>query len=209
MIDITGKTFGRLTVVKNAGQAKNKEYLWLCKCQCGLSTIAKGYYLRSGITKSCGCLQQESRTKHGHALSSKASPTYKSWENMMQRCTNPKHHHWSKYGGAGITVCDRWKTFTNFLQDMGERPEGKTIDRIDFNKGYEPQNCKWSTPKEQQRNRKACRMITWKGTTKSMVEWSEFLKIPYSILEGRIRRNLPLERAFTQRPLIGGPVFRA
>ena len=206
-INIAGQKFGRLTVKHMAGIAANKERTWLCVCDCGNETIAKGYYLRKGVTKSCGCLQTETRIKHGHTLGKRDTPTYKSWENMMQRCTNPKHHHWHKYGGSGISVCDSWRTFANFLADMGERPQGTTLDRIEGSNGYSPDNCKWSSIKDQQRNRKTCKRITWNGKTQTMVEWAEELKIPYATLESRLRHGMTTEKAFTQRRLKGSPVF--
>jgi len=92
--------------------------------------------------------------KHGHKVNKKASPTYNSWRAMRARCQHSNASNYERYGGQGIKVCDRWQDFENFLSDMGERPEGKTLDRIDNNKGYEPGNCKWSTPKEQSQNRK-------------------------------------------------------
>ena len=134
----------------------------LCKCDCGNEKILFLDAIKRGTTKSCGCLRKESttdfnrRTKkvHGHRQT-KNTKTYTTWLSMKQRCLNPNHTFYSYYGGRNITICDRWKSsFKNFLEDMGERPEGKTLDRINSNGNYEPNNCKWSTSKEQISNRR-------------------------------------------------------
>jgi hypothetical protein len=149
-IDITGHRFGRLVAISHISFQG-----WLCRCDCGNETIVQGPNLRNGNSKSCGCLRVElaiSRaTKHGHA---KKTATYSSWQAMIKRCTNPNTWSWKHYGGRGITVCDRWRySFENFLADMGEKPEGLTLDRINNELGYSPENCRWATPAEQFRNR--------------------------------------------------------
>ena len=130
---------------------------WECLCECGNKTIVSASYLRNGKIKSCGCLRKEgNNTKHQHTSRSHTpSPTYSSWIKAKQRCNNPNVPNWVDYGGRGIKVCDRWlDSFENFLADMGERPDGTTIDRINNDGNYEPGNCKWSTPKEQSNNRR-------------------------------------------------------
>lgn len=203
IIDLTGQQFKRLTVTALIGR-QHGEAFWLCKCSCGNQTRARGSYLRSGAVTSCGCRQTEQRITHGHTVNGD-SGAYKSWENMIQRCTNPRHHHWAKYGGAGITVCERWMSFENFLADMGNRPDETSIDRINNSGNYEPGNCRWAGRKQQQRNRSAIRSITWKGETLSMIEWSEKLQINYSALEARIRRGWPLSKALTAPNRIYAP----
>lgn len=163
-LDLTGKTFNRLTVIEFAGK-RGKKPFWSCRCICGtVREICRGDIV-TGHTKSCGCLAREACpppqsaanapcSKHGHATRGKISRTYHSWQAMKARCTNHRNHKYPLYGARGITVCERWlRSFENFLADMGERPEGHTLDRFPNNEGnYEPGNCRWATVTEQNRN---------------------------------------------------------
>jgi len=135
-------------------QDYNKKPYALCKCDCGnVTAIPLSNLRRQRKTKSCGCLQRpkakQAKTTHGQFY----TPTYKVWHNMIQRCTNPNIFQYKYYGGRGIIVCERWRSFENFLYDMGEKPENLTIERVNTNGNYEPQNCKWATMKEQVNNR--------------------------------------------------------
>jgi hypothetical protein len=141
---------------------------------------------------------------HGHATNGQRSPTYKVWEGLFKRCYQKGFRYYPLYGGRGITVCDRWKEpqgqgFLNFLADMGERPNGASIDRLDNNRGYEPGNCRWATPKEQSRNRDYCTKVTYNGETRSVSEWAEALNVSYRTLYLRIYQGWSLERAFKQK----------
>lgn len=147
---LTGKRFGRLFVIKKAGKNKSKSILWECLCDCGNTKIVIGSNLRSGDTKSCGCLFKESLTTHGMI----GTPVYKTWEMMIQRCYNANYDSYKFYGGRGIIVCDKWLKFGRFFEDMGERPDGLSIDRVDNEKGYFKDNCIWATQTQQIRNRR-------------------------------------------------------
>lgn len=145
-IDISNKKFGRLTAIKPSHQV-NKQYFWICKCDCGNECIISGNRLRSLKTKSCGCIV---KTQKGLS----ESGSYRSWHAMMQRCYDTKVPHYKRYGGNGVIVCERWHNFLNFLEDMGHRPIGLTLDRIDPFGNYELSNCRWETYKEQARNKR-------------------------------------------------------
>ena len=198
-IDLTGRRFTRLEVIRLKETNNHKAKLWECLCDCGSFCNVFGYNLKSGHTKSCGCLDREKAkertTKHGMY----GTQIYKIWAELQQRCFNTKHTFYKNYGGRGITVCDSWLKFENFYQDMGDVPEGCQIDRIDNNKGYYKKNCRWITPKENCRNRSSNVEITFNGKTQCIAAWEEELGFNHGTLWKRLYQYYwPVERAFTE-----------
>lgn len=155
---VAGQVVGRLTVLERKGTNRHGHPVWLCRCECGVEKRLTSCNLSgSRPVRSCGCLRRDfgKQGTHGHTLNGKRSPTYNSWRSMRRRCNSPNYRQYNLYGGRGITICPRWDSFENFLADMGERPEGTSLDRIDHDGNYEPSNCRWATPKEQAANRRA------------------------------------------------------
>jgi len=168
-IDLTGQRFGKLIAIKPNGKTKGGNYLWECICDCGKETIVAGKSLKDSSTKSCGCLQKEMaceasklRIRHGHSTNDKTSRTYNTWRRMAQKCTNKNHPAYKYYGGRNppIAVCKRWSNnkngFQNFLEDIGEIPKGKSLDRINNNGNYSPKNCKLRNKFYDYKNKKQC-----------------------------------------------------
>jgi hypothetical protein len=193
--DLTGQVFTNLTVIKFAGQNEAKEALWECQCICGNTKVVRGSKLRFGEVKSCGCYKAPD--KHGHCHKGKQTRTHSKWNAMLNRCNNPNMKFYDKYGGRGIKVCERWHDFRNFLEDMGEAPMGMTLDRIDNDKGYFKENCRWATMKEQGRNRTNNILVTYNGKTQCLAAWGEEMGIPRSTINTRLKRGWDTIKAIT------------
>lgn len=203
-IDLSGNRFGRLTVIERDHSKNGKVVFWLCKCDCGKTKSVSGGNLRSGHTKSCGCLKLESEASHflsNDSIRKKNIRLYSIWKSMKRRCYSKKHKAYHNYGGRGIFVCDEWignSGFHNFVEWAIKNGycDNLTIDRIDVNKEYSPDNCRWITYKEQQNNRRNNRYITYKGETKTLAEWCEKYGIRFCTLERRLDElELPFEVA--------------
>lgn len=203
-IDHTDKTFGRLTAT-GYFRGPSGLYKWSCKCECGKETIVDGWNLRSGHTQSCGCLQRESTmaakeasTTHGMSYTSE----YKIWQNMHQRCGNEKHKSFADYGGRGIQVCKEWKNFDGFFADMGLRPTLKhSIDRIDNDGNYEPDNVRWATHRDQNANKRENLVVRAFGRVAPLAAFfsAGSKSIEYKRARQRIKRNnWEAERAISE-----------
>lgn len=182
--DLTGKRYGKLLVRGRASAS-----LWDCLCDCGKSALQRTNALASGHARSCGCMQRKTHGMHGVR-------TYKSWDSMKQRCTNPNAPDYDRYGGRGIVVCERWlNSFDAFFADMGERPEGKSLERKDNARGYEPDNCKWATAGEQQRNKRNCPTVDIDGVSVSIASLAVQHGLPIAALKWRLSQGWTIQRA--------------
>jgi hypothetical protein len=201
-IDITpGQRFARLVALE-----RYEGNFWLCHCDCGTNTIVRANRLDRGWTQSCGCLWREKcrphRSRRVGDLSTKKEhrKEWISYRGMVERCTNKNASSYKNYGGRGISVCPRWYySFRCFLKDMGPRPSRHhTLDRIDNNGPYSPENCCWKTHKEQRRNTRANRNITWQGQTRCITDWAKHLGISRGTLNNRLNRSWDLEDVFNK-----------
>ena len=178
---------------------------WVCKCDCGNIRSVYLTHLRGGKTVSCGCHSAEAcgNRMRTHGMSSTA--TYRVWRGLLSRCRNPSVKGYKDYGGRGIKVCDRWLSFESFLQDMGKRPAGKSIDRIDPNGDYEPNNCRWATADEQQSNKRSNVFVEIDGVVRTQSQWQRILGVPYSTLSLRISKGMSPKDALLSGDLRSDP----
>lgn len=184
------------------------------KCvHCGIDFLTEQARLQHGRGKFCSkpCANESLKKAktHGHVPNRRQSPTYITWVNMVRRCTKPGHDKFHRYGAIGITVCEKWLVFEGFLEDMGERPDGCTIDRVDGSLGYFKENCRWANIKEQQRNLKSNVFINYNGLTKCVSEWAEIHGIDKTLLAWRMRKGWTPEQALTTKPKKGNRIKSA
>lgn len=212
LIDIKGQRFGRLVVVERVkNKWKNHGSYWLCKCDCGKEKIVESHNLRNGSTKSCGCLNDEKRGQsnktHGQ---SHRERLYAVWCSMRARCDRPTAEPFERYGGRGISVCDEWRDYAVFREwayshGYVENVRGVycSIERIDNDGNYEPDNCKFVTAKEQANNRRSCRLFTIDGVTKNATEWASEYGMEARLVLRRVESGWDIIEALTVKPIIG------
>src|ERR1035437_8866313 len=193
-VDYTGKVFGRLTVLHRDKTQKGTK--WVCQCSCGnLKTVVAGN-LQSGNTTTCGCMWGEKKVTHGHRYhkDGKITRTYSAWSCMKTRCNNPNQKYYKDYGARGITYCQEWEDFSNFLKDMGECPPQYELERNDVNGNYSKENCCWVTVREQQYNKRNSRLLTYNGVTRCLGEWAY---LHGETIRGRVKKEWTIEEALT------------
>lgn len=192
--DMTGQRFGRLVVMERSAKTRRAAQ-WLCRCDCGKSAVSNGDNLRRGLAKSCGCISTERLVKATRRHGLTGTRTHRIWTSMLTRVTNPRRRNAHRYIGRNIQVCDRWKTFDNFLADMGEAPTGMSLDRYPNQDGnYEPGNCRWATYTQQARNTSVTRMVTVNGERIALRDACDSFGISVSTVSCRIRAGWPESR---------------
>lgn len=191
--DYTGRRFGRLVVLRKASQKSGNAYKWECLCDCGNKKYITIGNLIKGDILSCGCYRSEKMSTHRMT----GTKTYKAWNDMLQRCENVNHPSYPRYGGRGVAVCSEWHSFEAFYADMGKAPKGLTLDRIDNDGGYTPDNCRWTTSTEQANNTQRNTYYSYNGESLTLTQWCRQLNLSYEMVRGRIRRGWTIEKALT------------
>lgn len=201
LIDMSGRRVGRLVVIRRVENCIHNKPQWECVCDCGKLVTVKADRLQGKHTRSCGCLKIDLLVANVSTHGKSSTRTYATWEHMIDRCTNPNNKRYSDYGGRGIVVCERWRKFECFMQDMGERPDGCTLDRIDVNGNYEPSNCRWATPKEQQRNLRSNHLVDVNGEPVTISEAAELTGMNHEVIRSRLRRGWSTDESLA-RPVV-------
>lgn len=202
-LDLSGQKFGRLTPIEIVGTHSSRAKLWRCRCDCGGETTVEATKLRTGNTRSCGCLVTEhairvrpSAVRHGDTQGGKMSAEWRAWRNMRSRCSRPSDVSYARYGGRGIRVCERWLTYENFLADVGRRPSpAHSLDRIDSDGHYEPGNVRWATDQQQAENRGQTTVVTIHGEAMSVSRAARTLGLSKGTVMARLSRGWTPEEA--------------
>lgn len=188
--DLTGRVFGRLTVIGRSAHIRRGARMWSLRCECGTVIDRPTVSVSSGHTKSCGCLKSDLTAKRSTKHGGSYSREYRIWANMLTRCNNPKGSGFDRYGARGVRVCDAWHTFAEFIDHMGPCPSPThSIDRIDNERGYEPGNVRWASDAEQRRNQKRAHVVTIDGVSLTVGEWSRLANIGRYRLYARVHRG--------------------
>lgn len=205
MADNVGQKFNRWEILSKSEQRypDGTRCFYLGKCDCGTIKLVRISDVKSGKSKSCGCLERELHLKrvlkHGESIGEK-TVEYETWQRLRNRCWNETSADYKDYGARGITVCEEWTNdYLRFLSDMGRRPEGTSLDRIDNNRGYEPGNCRWATPGIQRRNQRRVQLFTLDGKSLCLTDWAKIAGTTREVLRTRLELGWDLQRAITQK----------
>lgn len=199
LTDYSGRKWGRLTALSLVKrEPKQNNHAWLFRCDCGAEKTIGIKSVRSGNTASCGCLAGEVLAARNttHGMSRQHPREYRSWKDMRSRCCCPTDTDYANYGGRGITVCARWQSFAAFFEDLGERPAEHTLDRIDVNRGYSPENCRWAPAEVQANNKRSNFIITHDGRSQTLQQWADETGIQRETLKWRVTQQWPMEKVF-------------
>lgn len=210
-VDLTGIKFGRLVALAWTGRRERNALVWKFQCDCGNVVERVGVEVTQGRCSSCGCWAKEEAARRFEKYARPAritaatihgkskTRTFYAWGGMKDRCSNPNNKDFAKYGGRGISVCQRWlDSFENFLADMGEKPDGMTLDRIEVNGNYEPSNCRWASPRTQVNNRRKTTMLTMNGVTKPLTEWADEVGLGPKTIMYRLKQGWDVKSALTE-----------
>lgn len=194
-----GNRYGRLTVIRDSGERRRGEILWLCECDCGNTIVLRGSSLRSGNNRSCGCFRREVEKTRNITHGRTGTRLYHIWNGLIQRCFNPNNPSWDRYGSRGIGVCEEWQTFEPFFKwaSANGYSDNLTIDRIDNNKGYSPDNCRWADVETQANNKRTNHYIEYCGKTMTLAQWAKHIGVNPKTLATRLQRGWSVEKTLT------------